>query len=58
MTLQDYVYRNVPEYYPDMWWDGFTPYEVMAAFKKQMYQAYDERTMVDEVKISSEVKLK
>ena len=58
MTLQDYVYRNVPEYYPDMWQDGFTPYEVMAAFKKQMYQAYDERTMVDEVKISSEVKLK
>jgi hypothetical protein len=58
MTLQDYVYRNVPEYYPDMWRDGFTPYEVMAAFKKQMYQAYDERTMVDEVKISSEVKLK
>ena len=41
-----------------MWRDGFTPYEVMAAFKKQMYQAYDERSMVDEVKISSEVKLK
>ncbi len=58
MTLQDYAYRKVPEYYPDMWRDGFTPYEVMAAFKKQMYQAYEKRAAVDEVKISSEVKLK
>lgn len=41
-----------------MWRDGFTPYEVMAAFKKQMYQAYEKRAAVDEVKISSEVKLK
>lgn len=58
MTIQDYAYRNVPEYYPDMWRDGYTPYEVMYALKRQMYQAHEERTMIDEVKISSEVKLK
>ena len=41
-----------------MWRDGYTPYEVMYALKRQMYQAHEERTMIDEIKISSEVKLK
>jgi hypothetical protein len=58
MTLQDYVYRNVPEYYPDMWRDGFTPEEVMTAFRKQMLEGVEDRQMVNEIKISSEVKLK
>ena len=58
MSLQDYAYRNVPEYYPDMWRDGYTPYEVMYALKRQMYQGYEERQMVDDIKITSEVRLK
>ena len=58
MTLQDYVYRNVPEYYPDMWRDGYMPYEVMTAFRKQMLEGIEDRQMVNEIKISSEVKLR
>lgn len=38
MTLADYYNRNVPDYYPDMWRDGYTPYEVMTAFRKQMLE--------------------
>lgn len=58
MTLLDYTQRKVPTYYPDMWRDGFTPYEVMAAFKKQMLQGIEDRQMANEIKISSEVKFK
>ena len=58
MTLLDYTQRKVPEYYPDMWRDGFTPKEVMTAFRKQMLEGVEDRQMVNEIKISSEVRLK
>ena len=58
MTLADYYSRNVPDYYPDMWRDGYTPYEVMTAFRKQMLEGIEDRQMVNEIKISSEVKLR
>lgn len=41
-----------------MWRDGYTPYEVMYALKRQMYQGYEERQTVDDIKITSEVRLK
>ena len=43
MTIQDYAYRNVPEYYPDMWRDGYTPYEMLYATRKKMFREYQER---------------
>lgn len=58
MTLADYTHRNIPDYYPDMWRDGYTPYEVMTAFRKQMLEGIEDRQMVNEIKISSEVKLR
>ena len=43
-TLIDDYFRKVPEYYPEMYQDGFTPEEIMYAFRKQMRrQAEDER---------------
>ena len=34
--LQDEFYRNVPEYYPWMYLDGFTPDQILYAKRKQM----------------------
>ena len=43
-TLIDDYFRKVPEYYPEMYQDGFTPEEIMYAFRKQLRrQAEDER---------------
>ena len=33
-TLIDDYFRKVPEYYPEMYQDGFTPEEIMYAFRK------------------------
>lgn len=41
-----------------MWRDGYTPYEVMNAFRKQMLEGIEDRQMVNEIKISSEEKLR
>ena len=35
--------RKIPDYYPTMYLDGFTPEEVMYAAKRQMYQQILER---------------
>ena len=35
--------RRIPDYYPTMYMDGFTPEEVMYAAKRQMYQQILER---------------
>ena len=34
--LQDELYRNIPEYYPWMQLDGFTPDQILYAKRKQM----------------------
>ena len=39
MTLFDQINRKIPEYYPYMYLDGFTPQEIMYARKKQMLDA-------------------
>ena len=33
-TLIDEYFRKVPEYYPEMYQDGFTPEEIMYAFRR------------------------
>lgn len=35
--------RRIPDYYPTMYMDGFSPWEVMYAAKRQMYQQLQER---------------
>ena len=38
MSLIDDYYRKVPTYYPTMYLDGFSPYEILYACRKQMYE--------------------
>ena len=38
--------RRIPDYYPPMHLDGFTPVEVMYAAKRQMYRQIQERKMM------------
>lgn len=33
-TLIDQHFSKVPEYYPEMYQDGYTPEEIMYAFRK------------------------
>lgn len=57
MTLFDYYFRKLPEYYDTMYLDGYTPEEIYMAFKKSMYKNLLEPEAV-EVIIKSEVKVK
>lgn len=56
--LEAYQKRKIPEYYDAMYLDGFTPTEIMYAFHKSMSKKIEERQTADEIKISSEVKIK
>ena len=38
--------RRIPDYYPTMYLEGFTPEEVMYAAKRQMYRQIQERKMM------------
>lgn len=62
MTYYEYLYRKVPEYYPTMYQDGFTPDEILHALRRKMMRQYEERmtaeTEIGEFKITSEVKIK
>ena len=65
MTLAEYHFRKVPEYYDWMYLDGFTPEEIMYALRKKMNREIAEREAsgetppsFDAVKINSEVKIK
>ena len=35
--------KNVPEYYPAMYQDGYTPTEILAAMRKKLRQNAQER---------------
>ena len=68
MSLADYYNRNIPEYYDTMYQDGYTPDQIMTAFRKKMYRAYEARKAaqradaeaneIPNVKIISEVKIR
>lgn len=62
MTLENYHFRDIPEYYDWMYLDGFTPDEILYALHKKMdrQQAEQEELAdsVDSIKIKSEVKIK
>ena len=38
--------RKIPDYYPTMYMDGFTPEEIMYAAKRQMYRQVQERKAI------------
>lgn len=39
--------KNVPEYYPTMYQDGYTPTEILAAMRKKMRQNVQEQRQND-----------
>jgi hypothetical protein len=58
MTIGEYYNRKIPEYYPTMYLDGYTPQEILIAAHKRMHNEYQDSQQVDEIKITSEVKVK
>ena len=61
MTLADYYDRQIPEYYPTMHLDGYTPNEILHAARRKMYQNIQDRmeeTQLPAVQIQSVVKIK
>ena len=42
MNIGDYYNRNVPEYYPYMYLDGYTPDQIMYAHHKMMRKQIEE----------------
>lgn len=38
--LLDNLYKNLPEYYPSMYLDGYTPEQILFAFKRKMVQDF------------------
>ncbi len=59
MTLYEYYDRQIPDYYDGMYLDGYTPEQILhAARRKMLDNYYDRQNEVDEVKITSEVKIK
>ncbi len=56
--MLDYIYRKVPEYYPTMYLDGFTPEEILMAKHKQMLEQIEGNQTVEKIVVSSEVKVK
>ena len=43
MSIFDHKYRKVPDYYPTMHWDGFTPDEIHYAMRRKMKRDIEER---------------
>lgn len=58
MTIEEYYNRKIPEYYPTMYLDGYSPQEILIAAHKSMLNEYQDSQQVDEIKITSEVKVK
>ena len=56
------IEQHLPDYYPTMYLDGYTPEEIYMAFKKTMAKKFAERQAqadaVNEINITSEVKVK
>ena len=46
MTLSDYWNNKLPDYYPTMYLDGYTPAQVMQAFRNT--QRKENQTLIDE----------
>ena len=50
MTLSEYCYRKVPDYYDTMYLDGFTPDEILYAHRKMMRKKQEERQQEKQIK--------
>lgn len=58
MSLFDYYSRNIPDYHPTMFMDGYSPQQIWTARRREMFKRLAERDKETEIKIISEIKLK
>lgn len=64
MNIQEQHFKGVPNYYPSMYLDGYTPQQIMYVVRNKMIREYKKRKMatvepeITEFKITSEVKVK
>ena len=68
MTLYEYYDRKIPDYYPTMYLDGYSPEQIIHAAHRKIRQEYEARKAermaeaeameIPEVRIRSEVKIR
>lgn len=68
MTLFEYLDRKIPDYYPTMYLDGYSPEQIRYACHRKIRRDYEARQAakraeaeameIPEVKITSEVKIR
>ena len=68
MTLPELLDSKIPDYYPSMYLDGYTPEQILHSARRKLLQEHEEREAtrreaeeaneVPEVKIRSEVRIK
>lgn len=47
MNMIEYANRNVPNYYPSMYLDGYSSTEIYIAYQKYIKSKYTNREMID-----------
>ena len=58
MTLSDLYNRQVPDYYPTMYRDGYSTAQILMANRRSMLNQYEEKQAIDHIKIISEVRIR
>ena len=58
MSLLDYYNRNIPDYYPTMFLDGYSSQQIWTARRRDIFKRLAERDKENEVKIRTEIKIK
>ena len=56
-TLRN-IYEDLPEYYPTMYLDGFTPEQVLMAQRKKMLNELNDSDDITEIIITTKEKIK
>ena len=52
MNIQEQYFKGVPDYYPSMYLDGYTPQQIMYAVRNKMIREY--KGLVDKSKKTAE----
>ena len=58
MTLSEYNNRKIPEYYPTMYLDDFTPAEILMASREALLKEIQKKNEPQEIKFTAEIKIK
>ena len=55
MTMYDYYMNDIPDYYPEMYRNGFTPEQILMTKRREIQEAQEQE--LTDIKITSEVKV-